>query len=165
MFHEELLLDGETCECEIQRDGERFTVTCGGDSCPVERIGEGLFAVTINGQRKLAAVAKSENGFLVDIDAWLFEIRQPSEDGFAGGVGDQAAEKDKLYAPMPGKIVKVLAEVGDEVHEKQTLVIVEAMKMENPVVAKAVGRVKAVNCAAGDQVDTETPLIELELAE
>ena len=49
--------------------------------------------------------------------------------------------------------------------EKQPLVIVEAMKMENSVLCRANGTVRAVNFAAGDQVDTETPIIELEIAE
>ena len=50
-------------------------------------------------------------------------------------------------------------------YHKQPLVIVEAMKMENQVNAKAKGKVKKVNFAAGDQVDTEKPIIELEIAE
>jgi biotin carboxyl carrier protein len=45
------------------------------------------------------------------------------------------------------------------------MVIVEAMKMENPVNAQAKGKVKAVNFAVGQQVDTESPIIELELEE
>ena len=45
------------------------------------------------------------------------------------------------------------------------MVIVEAMKRENQVNSRANGTVKAVNFAVGDQVDTETPIIELELAE
>ena len=64
---------------------------------------------------------------------------------------------------MPGNIVKLLVAVGDTVEVKQQTVIVEAMKMENPVLARAKGIVKAVNFAEGDQVDTETPIIELEL--
>jgi biotin carboxyl carrier protein len=66
---------------------------------------------------------------------------------------------------MPGKIVKIMAEVGGDVREKQALVIVEAMKMENPVLARAKGKVKAIHFAVGDQVDTESPIIELELEE
>jgi biotin carboxyl carrier protein len=45
------------------------------------------------------------------------------------------------------------------------MVIVEAMKMENQVNAKAGGTVKAINFAPGDQVDTESPIIELDLGE
>ena len=95
----------------------------------------------------------------------LIEINEPTEDDFAGGGGGQAGEKDKIFAPMPGKVVKILVAVGDEVIEKQPMVIVEAMKMENQVNSKAKGKVKAVNFADGDQVDTETPIIELELEE
>ena len=54
---------------------------------------------------------------------------------------------------------------GDTVEVKQALVIVEAMKMENQVLSRANGVVKAVNFKAGDQVDTENPIIELELEE
>jgi biotin carboxyl carrier protein len=43
------------------------------------------------------------------------------------------------------------------------MVIVEAMKMENQVNSRAKGKVKAVNFSAGDQVDTETPIIELDI--
>ncbi|MBI5267357.1 MAG: acetyl-CoA carboxylase biotin carboxyl carrier protein subunit [candidate division Zixibacteria bacterium] len=64
---------------------------------------------------------------------------------------------------MPGRVVKVLVSVCDEVKERQQLIIVEAMKMENPVSAPAAGKVKAIHFAQGDQVDTESPLVELEL--
>ena len=74
-----------------------------------------------------------------------------------------AGEKDKILAPMPGKIVKIQVAMGDEVTEKQPMVIVEAMKMEHQVMARANGKVKAINFADGDQVDTESPIIELEL--
>ena len=77
----------------------------------------------------------------------------------------QADKTEAVAAPMPGKIVKIMVEVGDEVDVKHPMVIVEAMKMENQVNAKAAGTVKAVNFAAGDQVDTETPIIELDLPE
>ena len=66
---------------------------------------------------------------------------------------------------MPGKIVKLLVKVGDEVKEKQQMVIVEAMKMENPVLCKANGKVKAIHFNDGDQVNTDNPIIELELDE
>ncbi|MCH8026710.1 MAG: hypothetical protein IID63_01145 [candidate division Zixibacteria bacterium] len=64
---------------------------------------------------------------------------------------------------MPGKIVKLLVKVGDRVSEKQPLMIVEAMKMENQVNSPAAGIVKAVNASVGDQVDTVSAIIELDL--
>ena len=110
-------------------------------------------------------MVKNKDVYYIDVDSVLLEAREPSAEGFAGGAGDQAAVKDKIFAPMPGKIVKIMVAVGDEVDIKQPMVIVEAMKMENQVNAKAKGKVKAVNFAVGDQVDTETPIIELDIEE
>ncbi len=100
----------------------------------------------------------------VDIDGVLFEFTRPSQDAAAAGdVGGDMADPSKIFAPMPGKIVKLLVKIGDTVEPKQHLVIVEAMKMENIIVAKARARVKAINYTVGDQVDTDHPIVELEL--
>lgn len=67
-----------------------------------------------------------------------------------------------VVAPMPGLVVKVDVEVGDEVEAGQGVVIVEAMKMENELAAEAPGRVVAVNASAGEAVDKGQVLVELE---
>jgi len=82
------------------------------------------------------------------------------DDTFVGEHGPHG-DKSKLFPPMPGKVVKVLVREGDKVGKKQKLVIVEAMKMENPVVAPFAAEVVRVNCAEGQLVDTENVLIEL----
>jgi acetyl-CoA/propionyl-CoA carboxylase, biotin carboxylase, biotin carboxyl carrier protein len=63
---------------------------------------------------------------------------------------------------MPGTVVAVEVEVGDHVEAGRTLVVVEAMKMEHPIVAPADGVVTALHVAAGDQVGMEQPLVEVE---
>lgn len=161
----EFVYDGEVVEAVCEKNGDVLTATVGEKVYEFTPVGENLFAATVDGKRCLVGVASHKGTFFVDIDSVLVEVTEPSEDGFAGGAGGQAGEKDKIYAPMPGKIVKIMVEVGDAVTEKQPMVIVEAMKMENPVVAKAKGIVKAVNFAVGDQVDTESPIVELELDE
>jgi pyruvate carboxylase subunit B len=70
-----------------------------------------------------------------------------------------------IKAPMPGSVVKVLVADGDEVEVGQSLVIVEAMKMENDVRSPIDGVVKAVNVAAGDSVGTTEAMIEIEATE
>jgi oxaloacetate decarboxylase alpha subunit/pyruvate carboxylase subunit B len=57
-----------------------------------------------------------------------------------------------LVAPMPGMIVKYLKNVGDKVSEGETLLVLEAMKMENALPAPANGTVKALNFSSGDSV-------------
>jgi biotin carboxyl carrier protein len=66
---------------------------------------------------------------------------------------------------MPGKVVRVLVGLGDEVKENQGLVVVEAMKMENELRAPRPGVVAAVHVAVGQAVDKGAPLVTVESAE
>jgi len=165
MANTELVFDRDTVDVSCEREGEVLVVTVGETRLELTPLGDNLYSTNVNGSRCLVGVAEHQGTFYIDIDSVLLEVKEPSEDGFAGGAGGQMGEKDKIYAPMPGKIVKIMVSLGDEVVEKQPMVIVEAMKMENQVNARAKGKVKAVNFTAGDQVDTESPIIELELEE
>jgi len=62
---------------------------------------------------------------------------------------------------MGGKVIDVKVKVGDAVNEGDEVVILEAMKMELPVVAEASGTVKEVKCNKGDAVEAETVLVVL----
>jgi acetyl/propionyl-CoA carboxylase alpha subunit len=76
--------------------------------------------------------------------------------------GGPGAEQSALTAPMPGTVIKVLVERGDRVEPRQTLLVLEAMKMETPVVSPYEAVVKAVHVAEGDQVTGSQLLVELE---
>lgn len=65
-------------------------------------------------------------------------------------------------APMPGTILKVLAQVGDQVKANQPVLILEAMKMENEIVAPHDGAVTAIHVAVGDMVNPGQPLITMD---
>jgi acetyl/propionyl-CoA carboxylase alpha subunit len=73
-----------------------------------------------------------------------------------------SAEQSALTAPMPGTVIKVLAAPGDRVEPRQTLLVLEAMKMETPVVSPYEAVVKAVHVAEGDRVAGNQLLVELE---
>jgi acetyl/propionyl-CoA carboxylase alpha subunit len=81
---------------------------------------------------------------------------------FAAHSAGGPAEQSELVAPMPGTVVKVLAAVGERVAPRQTLVVLEAMKMENPVVSPYEATVRAVHVAEGDRVAGGTLLVELD---
>ena len=155
----------EVVSASFEKEGSLIRVTIGEKQYELRPLGDNLFAVTVDGTRSQVAVVRHKGIYYIDCDSLLLEVREPSESGVAGGAGDHAAQKDKIFAPMPGKIVKIMVGIGDHVDVKQPMVIVEAMKMENQVNSKAKGTVKAVNFSEGDQVDTETPIIELELKE
>jgi biotin carboxyl carrier protein len=73
-----------------------------------------------------------------------------------------AAGPRQVVAPMPGKIVKVLVKAGDPVEPRQGLVVVEAMKMENELRARAAGRVVDVRAIEGASVEAGAILVILE---
>jgi acetyl-CoA carboxylase biotin carboxyl carrier protein len=65
----------------------------------------------------------------------------------------------ELKAPMPGKILEVLVKVGDQVKEDDEVIMLEAMKMENPIYAPADGTVKEIRVKANDSVETEQVML------
>jgi acetyl/propionyl-CoA carboxylase alpha subunit len=71
-------------------------------------------------------------------------------------------EESALTAPMPGTVIKVLAAPGDRVEPRQPLLLLEAMKMETPVVSPYEASVKAVHVAEGERVAGGQLLVELE---
>jgi biotin carboxyl carrier protein len=65
----------------------------------------------------------------------------------------------RVDAPMPGKVVRVLVKVGDEVQEGQGLVVVEAMKMENELKSPKAGKVTELQAAEGATVESGARLV------
>ncbi len=68
----------------------------------------------------------------------------------------------EIIAPMGGKVIDVKVKPGDSIQEGDEVIILEAMKMELPVVADTPGTVKEVKCNKGDAVEAEAVLIVLE---
>ncbi|MGQ8335555.1 acetyl-CoA carboxylase biotin carboxyl carrier protein subunit [Sunxiuqinia sp. A32] len=78
------------------------------------------------------------------------------------GEGSVAKSDKKITAPMPGKIVKVLVDIGQEVKKGETAVIISAMKMESEYKAAADGQIKTIHVKDGDTVEANQVLIEIE---
>jgi acetyl/propionyl-CoA carboxylase alpha subunit len=101
--------------------------------------------------------------------AWRLNLPSPSPHSppdidaaaHAARAGD-GAEQSTLTAPMPGTVIRVLANVGDRVAHRQPLLVLEAMKMETPVVSPYDAVVKAVHVKEGDRIAGGALLVELE---
>ena len=78
------------------------------------------------------------------------------------GAGAPTSGPQRVVAPMPGKVVRVLVKPGDDVKARQGLVVVEAMKMENELRAPRDGRVRDVAVAEGQSVDAGAVLLVVE---
>jgi acetyl-CoA carboxylase biotin carboxyl carrier protein len=68
----------------------------------------------------------------------------------------------EITAPMGGKVLDVKVKPGDTVNEDDEVLIIEAMKMELPIVATGSGTVKEVKCNKGDTVEADAVLVVLE---
>jgi acetyl/propionyl-CoA carboxylase alpha subunit len=86
----------------------------------------------------------------------------PDVDAAAGGPGASAHRQAEVVAPMPGTVIRVLVEPGASVAARQPLVVLEAMKMETPLVAPYEATVRAVHVGEGDRVAGGAVLVELD---
>jgi methylmalonyl-CoA carboxyltransferase small subunit len=68
----------------------------------------------------------------------------------------------EILAPMPGTIIEVQVSLGDPVVEGQELLVLEAMKMENPIVATVDGTIKEINVKVDDKVATKQVMLVIE---
>ncbi|MDX6598003.1 MAG: geranyl-CoA carboxylase alpha subunit [Gaiellales bacterium] len=116
-----------------------------------------------------APVARAEDGALhVWVDGRDVRVERAGlsepEQHARRGAGAAAAGTAQISAPMPGAVLRLAVAEGDEVTERDVLLVLEAMKMEHPVRAPFAGRVAHVACREGQQVAAGDLLLELDAA-
>ncbi len=115
----------------------------------VVELSAGVYSVLLHGKSYLARVEGSGvrvDGHLIPVE--LVDPREMSAPATSGGAAGPAA----IIAPMPGKVIRVLVEEGQEVEAGQGILIVEAMKMQNEMQSPKPGRVTSIQVKAGDSV-------------
>lgn len=119
----------------------------------------GWYAVTEGYRQLRVAVATDAGHTWVFFDGHVWKIEREADGGRRGskGRGDTS-----VMSPMPATVVAINATPGETVSEGDTLIVLEAMKMELPIKAPRNGVVKAVNCAKGELVQPGVNLLELE---
>ncbi len=149
--------DGSTVRFE---DGAELRVS--GDWTP----GDQLATMDVDGSPLVLKVGKISGGFRIrsrgaDLKV---HVRTPRQAELARLMPEKMPPDTSkmLLCPMPGLIVKVDVEVGQEVQEGQALCTVEAMKMENILRAERKGVVSKINAAAGDNLAVDDVIMEFE---
>ncbi len=156
----------------VQRAGEAWTVTVDGASfvvqvAPVDgaassllvgRLGEGAPSRSVP---VVVVPDRASGGLAVHVNGRQMHV-MASESGRRRrrGAGGHGEGPQRLTAPMPGRIVRVLASVGDTVQAGHGLVVVEAMKMENILKAERDGKVQKINAKAGDSLAVDAVIME-----
>ena len=169
----EIELNGRVRSVSIERAGAdgRFRVNVDGDQTLVEARRNGGFGLSLlfpeDGQQvtKVSIAPGSVRGELL---AYL-EGRSAAVAINARRTGRGAADaggathgEQKVVAPMPGRVVRVLVAADDTVEARQPVVVVEAMKMENELRSPKAGRVKEVAVAAGTSVEAGRVLVVID---
>lgn len=102
------------------------------------------------------------DGVLIGGRRFEFEVNDPRSLQGRRGAGAGTAGPRAIKAPMPGRVVRVLVVVGDEVAEQQGVVVIEAMKMQNELKSPKAGRVVRVAVAVGDAVGAGEVMVTVE---
>jgi 3-methylcrotonyl-CoA carboxylase alpha subunit len=127
-------------------------------SVGVSLIGDGEYLVEVDGRRERVYVAGPVH------DRWLFWNGHVYRGNFSSDSTarrrDRHAAAQAVAAPMPATVINVLVKEGQAVRKGDTVVVLEAMKMELPIRATGDAVVTAVRCRAGDLVPADATLIE-----
>jgi biotin carboxyl carrier protein len=138
---EEVSLDGRRIDIDIAPAGRFWSLLIGRRGYEISIVDEpgGVTMVHVNG-RAVPAVVTGAGHF-----GAAARRARPVSDGAEG--------PQRLVAPMPGRIVKLLARVGDAVTTRQGLVVIEAMKMENELRSPKTGTVTEIKVTEGASVE------------
>ena len=181
----EVEVAGRTIPVSVERmDGPRFRVSVAGVPRVVEVArpdefslllltgesaagdGSGREKGTLGGVRKLTDVqlapGPGAGEVLVSLEGRTISVTLNGRRSAHAETGAHGHGQVSIAAPMPGRVVRVLVEPGDEVAARQGVIVVEAMKMENELRAPRAGRVKEVSVVPGMSVEAGRILAVIE---
>jgi biotin carboxyl carrier protein len=172
-MHFEIEVNGRPHAVTVERTGSRYRIEADGrvDVVDVARVDGSTLSLLVLGEHEtsheVSLVPGGEPGDLeVYLRAGVVQTRVSGAPGqkrwSAKGATLAAAGPQRVTAPMPGKIVRVLVRPGDEIKARQGIVVVEAMKMENELRAARDGRVKDVHVTEGALVEAGRLLVVIE---
>jgi acetyl/propionyl-CoA carboxylase alpha subunit len=122
-------------------------------------VSSGWYIVKDGDRQIRVAVADAADATWVFLDGSVWRVEKERDDGGRRG---KSRGESTVMSPMPATVVAVNTAPGRTVNEGETLVVLEAMKMELPIKAPRGGLVKAVNCVIGELVQPGVNLVEIE---
>ena len=159
----EIVIDGKAATLSVA--GERFEYQREGGA-PIERpysaatAGDGTWSILIDGRSYAVAILGAGE---VSVNGRVFHVGvfDPRELRGRRSAADSGGPQS-VTAPMPGRVIRVLVESGQQVAAAEGLIVVEAMKMQNEMKAPRAGRVAAVKTVPGATVSAGDVLLVIE---
>lgn len=148
----EFLLNGETHQIHVSRNGEIFHF----EGNEIEIVEPGKCRVKFpSGKTTTGYCKKLGDVWWIQIDGSTLKIQK-----IEPGVRTEVSSGD-CVSPMPGKILELFVSVGEQVEQGQPLLVLEAMKMEHRILAPQDGEVGAIHARVGEQVEQGKSLIDI----
>ncbi len=145
----QVFVDGEPVEVDLRQSG-----------------GAELYSILYNGRSYELLIEAQRFAYGVTLRGERFDVQVEDERTRRLNMGRKMISIPEgemaVTAPIPGLIVKILVQPGDEIVEEQPLVILEAMKMENEIRAVRSGVVKSIAVQPGERVEQNAVLLVLE---
>jgi biotin carboxyl carrier protein len=166
----ELNIDGRTAKVDLlKREGNQVSISVDEDNYDLDivRVAEGIYSILYKGKSYNVEMipGMADKNYIVNtfytsynvevVDAETKYIRNRHK-------GDVHDGENSISTPMPGKVVKILVQVGEEVEAGQTVIIVSAMKMESEFKARKAGVIKAIHVNEGDLVEGHKVMVVIE---
>jgi biotin carboxyl carrier protein len=162
----EFLWKGSRQVISLEQKAGRYIVSYGGMvlETDVRELPDGTKSFLVGGRSFVVSVARADTRILVSVGGTALSLRSPGKEAPGRERGEEAGETSStlVRAPMPGRVIKISVAESETVRRNQTLAVVEAMKMENEIKSPREATVRRIFVAAGDLVDADKPLLELE---
>jgi biotin carboxyl carrier protein len=166
----ELIVTADGTDRTVTVDGPlpdgRFRISIDGTEHTVDarQIRPGTWSLLLDGQQLVVDLDRRRAGIAASVGASeaLLKVEDALHRRLASAAGTRPQAKgESIRAPIAGKVVKVLVAVGDQVAAGTPVIVLEAMKMENELIAERGGTVASISKSAGQAVDTGDLLVEL----
>ncbi len=150
-------LGGKKRRVELSHRGERAQWSIDGRALEVDavEVERGIYSILVDGASFEVRVESVDGKLIVTAGSRQFDVtvRDPREWNRNRANAAESEGRQRVTAPMPGKIVRVLVAVGDAVTAGQGLVVVEAMKMQNEIRSAKSGTVEKLSVTEGQTVN------------
>lgn len=164
----EVTVAGKTHKVELARTGAGWRCKLNGRELPLDvvSIQNGVLSILVDGKsyeiKQETTAAAAETNIVVGHERFSTGVRDPRSLRSRQKAGAAEEGVKKITAPMPGKVVRILAPAGTAVEAGQGVLVIEAMKMQNEMKSPKKGTIKKLTVKEGAPVEAGQVLAEVE---